>query len=815
MLALMINRICKLAILSFVIIQSAFAGTDGTLSGTVFDPQAVAISSASIKVLSADGKLVKETTSSLTGEFQVFPLTFGDYQLVVEAPGFASFQEQVHVSAGSSTQEDVHMAPKAAQEMVLEVKAKRHLVQNSSSQSSTSVTKEQIAAMPQGDQISLPKLLETTSPGVVEGPFNQVFIRGNHANIQYQIDGIQLPDSSSGTFAEAFSPRNIDHYELITGGIPSEFGERMAAVMNIVTKTGPEAPNGSVDMNYGSYNTISPQALFGGSNASGNFHYYLSGNYHQTDRGIDTPQPETTTNESSGGTEATHDYSNGNNEFAKMDWLLGNDDKVSLILFQSYNKYEIPNFDSSFNPHDTYFTADYSDQYGNTGFQYRLPDTNDVQYNRDAYAQLVWKHTFSEKSFLQVAPYWKYSGVRVDNDLANDLAPANPADAAVFNPGISATSFTLNQHVNNEGVKADYTYRPNNSNLIKAGLQVQATQSHDDYSVSSLSTTLAAPGLPVSSYFDGGDDDKGYEEAVYVQDDYQISKAWSLNIGLRMTGVQFNFGDSNASFDQLQPRVGLNYLATETTKLHAYYGRLFQPAPLENLREAFDQASGGTTANFYDIKPETDNYFEVGVDQQIAQTHVTSVNVYYKRASNMLDDTQLLNTSIATPYNFADGYAYGIEYSLHGKLSANWSDYLNYSYEIAKGENISGGSFAFNSANPVPPQNTYLFLDHVQEHTANGGFTYAKDQYYGTVQGLFGSGLRTGDQNQYSLPSHFSFDLSGGYNFNGENYWSKWKVSGDILNITNNAFPITIANGYNGSHYAAGREFFIRLSKEI
>jgi outer membrane receptor protein involved in Fe transport len=808
----MLGHMIKILLVALFSLQSAFAGTDGTLTGTVLDPQEIALSNASVKVMTTDGKLVKETTSSLTGEYQLFPLTFGDYQLVVEAPGFAPYQMQVHVAAGGSTQEDVHMSAKgAAQEMVLEVKAKRHLVQNSSSQSSTTVTKEQIAAMPQGDQISLPKLLETTSPGVVAGPFNQVFIRGNHANIQYQIDGIQLPDSASGTFAEAFSPRNIDHYELITGGIPSEFGERLAGVMNIVTKTGPESPGGALEMNYGSYNTISPQAVFGGSNASGDTHYYLSANYHKTDRGIDTPQPETTADDTKGGTDAIHDENIGNNEFGKIDWLLGNDNKISLILFQSYNSYEIPNFPSSFDPHDPYFnsTSGANDQWGNGGFGYRAPNTNDVQFNRDAYAQLVWKHTFSEKSFLQVAPYWKYSGVRVDNDPTNDLAPANPANTALYNTGNSATSFTLNQHVNNEGVKADYSLRPDSRHLVKAGVQVQSSQSHDDYSISSLSG-----GATVPTSFSGGSDDKGYEEAAYVQDDFQMNKAWSLNVGVRMTGVQFNFGDEKSSSDQLQPRVGLNYLATETTKLHAFYGRLFQPASLENLRTAFDQANGGsTTANFYDIKPETDNYFELGVDQQVGEAHVTSVNVYYKAATNMLDDTQLLNTSIASPYNFATGYAYGVEYSLHGRLDANWSDYFNYSYEIAKGKNISGGTFAQDPASI--PQNTYLFLDHVQVHTANAGLTYSKDQYYGTAQALFGSGLRTGDQNQFSLPSHFSFDLSGGYNFTGESFWSKWKLSGDILNITNNVFPITIANGFNGSHYAAGREFFIRLSKEI
>ncbi len=795
------------------------AGTEGSISGTVYDPQGVAIPRAVVKIKSVDGQALKQGVTTVTGDFQLFPVTFGDYELSVETPEYSTYHSTVHVASGGNSQLEVHLEKlSSAKEMVLEVSAKRHLVQNSSSTSSTNVTKEQIEKLPQGNQISLPKLLETTSPGVVQGPFNQVFIRGNHANIQYQIDGIQLPDSASGTFAEAFSPRNIDHYELITGGIPAEFGERTAAVMNIVTKSGPEKPEGSVELNYGTYNTFSPQALIGGSNEKGDLHYFLSANYHQTDRGLDTPQPKSTTDTTQGGTDAIHDFNNGNNQFGKLDWLISDDDKLSLILFHSYNKYEIPNFPSSFDPHDPYFDtqSDFKDPWGNNGFGYRLPGTDDIQYNRDAYAQLVWKHKISDKSFLQVAPYWKYSSVRVDNDPANDLAPADgaAANAAYYNPGNTATSFALNQHVNNEGLKADYLLRPNDRNLIKAGFQLQATQSNDSYNVASWGPASPTDLTPTFNSFNGGSDDKGYLEAVYAQDDFQILKSLTLNAGLRFSATQFHFPEDHSSDSLWQPRIGLNYLATDTTKLHVYYGRLFQPAPLENLRTAFDQANGATTPSFYDIKAEKDHYYEFGVDQQIGQSHVTSLNVYYKKATNMLDDSQLLSTSIAAPYNYAEGYAYGIEYSLRGKIDRNWSDYLNYSYEIAKGKNINGGSFAVDEP---PPQDTYIYLDHVQVHTANAGLTYATDRYYGTVQGLFGSGLRTGDNNSDHLPGHVSFDLSAGYNFgNAASDWlSRWRVSGDILNIFDNVYPITIANGFNGSHYAAGREFFIRLTKEL
>jgi len=102
----------------------------------------------------------------------------------------------------------------------------------------------------------------------------------------------------------------------------------------------------------------------------------------------------------------------------------------------------------------------------------------------------------------------------------------------------------------------------------------------------------------------------------------------------------------------------------------------------------------------------------VGIAQQIAQ-QAFFLNVYYKDAVNMLDDTQLLNTSIAQPYNFSRGFAWGLELSTKGDISNHWSDFLNYSYEIAMGCGISGGLFAFNSANPPPP-NSWQFLDHVQ-----------------------------------------------------------------------------------------------------
>jgi len=820
---------CAVLVVSNFNGPSSFAGVEGSISGNIVDTDGVAVPNAKIQLLNPDGKLVKEILSSNTGEFQFFPVVFGDYQVSTQVQGFAPYTTLVHVSSGGNSQVPIQLQAKAAltesgqpisgKEITLQVTAKRHLIQSSASVSSREVDKKEIAELPQGDDVKLPKLLASTNPGIVQGAFGQSFIRGNHANIQYQIDGVQLPDSPSNTFGDAFSPRNIDHMEVITGGIPSEYGERLAAVVNIVSKTGSETPGGSVQLNYGSYNTFTPHLLYGGSNKDGDVHYFFSAAFSRTDRGLDTPQPQSETNQAQGGTDAIHDQANGNSQFGKVDWIVNNENKVSFIVFNSYNFYQIPNYPSNFSPGDAFFQASpsFTDQFGNNPnngtptFNFVPSTTNDTQAEDNAYLQVVWKHSFSDRSFLQLAPYYKFSYINVANDLTNDLASADPTSAFFIN-GSTPSSFSENRRVNNLGLKADYSDRFDDRNLFKTGFQLQGSSASGAINVISQ-----AGSNPVTQPVAAGDASPTYAvfESVYAQDDYTISKPLILNAGVRFDATQFNFNGANPTDYLFQPRIGLNYLLTENTKLHVFYGKLFQPAPAENLRQTFI-ATGTAPASCavgnlcpYDIKAEKDDYYEVGVAQQ-AFDHVFGFTLYYKDATNQLDDAQLLNTSIAQPYNFATGYAYGVELSVKGRLSDDWSDFANYSYETAKGKGLSGGIFTGLTANP-----DFQYLDHVQLHTANAGITFHRDRIFWTNEAIFGTGLRTGANNSASLPSHYTQDTTVGYSFNGDTWLSKFQLSGDVLNIFNNVYPISISNGFNGSHYAAGRQFFVRLTKDL
>ncbi|MFZ9594634.1 MAG: TonB-dependent receptor [Bdellovibrionia bacterium] len=676
------------------------------------------------------------------------------------------------------------------EELVLEVKAKRKLIEPAQVSSRVKLTQESIRSLPQGEQVSLSQLISSTTPGVVQGPFGSLFVRGNHGNVQYRIDGVQMPDSPSGTFSDAFSPRNIAQMEVLTGGLPAEYGERMAAVVNITTKSGYQTPGGSVELNYRSFNRVSPQFQYGGSNESGNLRYFFSAGFFRTDRGLDTPQPLSLTQKNVGGRESIHNQALGHNQFLKLDWQSDPQNKWSLTGLSQYTQFQIPNFPDRFKPTDSIFQNDQT-------LVYTPPDTNNNKIELNQFYQLVWKHSLAPATSLQVAPYWKFIQAKYINDPDRDLFSNHP----------NAVSFAQDRHIHNFGVKADYSTRLSEWNLFKVGTQFQAGYSSGSVDVIKRLRT------PVSSR--NQDPASGSFQNAYVQDEMRLADWAHLNAGLRFTATQFSSPGVDSSESQLQPRIGLNLLPTDSTKVHLYYGKLFIPSPMENLRLTYQQlGQAGSPIAPYDIKAEVDDYYEVGVDQQLGNSHQVSLNGYYRDSTNMLDDAQLLNTVLSQPYNYEKGFAYGVEFSVKGKLTEDLSEYFNYSYEIAKGRGIRGGMFAFQDlAQDDLPSSSYQFLDHVQIHTITSGLLYTLNQFSGSIQGVYGSGLRPEPNGISPLPANLKFDLSLSYEWSPKGLFSNSKISLDVLNLLDNAYAVTFADGFNGSSYAAGREIFVHLTK--
>src|ERR1700722_11183440 len=127
----------------------------------------------------------------------------------------------------------------------------------------TTITSEQIQSISRGDNAPFNEVV-LRAPGVAQDSAanGDLHVRGEHANLQYRIDGVLLPEGISG-FGLELDPRFVQSMHLVTGSLPAEYGFRTAAIVDIETKSGAFENGGTVDLYGGSFGTIRPSFEYG------------------------------------------------------------------------------------------------------------------------------------------------------------------------------------------------------------------------------------------------------------------------------------------------------------------------------------------------------------------------------------------------------------------------------------------------------------------------------------------------------------------------------------------------------------------------
>src|SRR4051812_35181946 len=147
--------------------------------------------------------------------------------------------------------------------------------------------KEALEKQPGGTNLTLNKSL-LQAPGVVQDSYGVIHVRNEHANLQYRLNGVIVPESISG-FGTTFDPRIASSIQLITGTLPAQYGYRTAGVVNFKTESGLLGNGGEVGVYGGTFGWFEPNAMIQGS--TGNLSYFLSGSYLRNDLGIENPLP--------------------------------------------------------------------------------------------------------------------------------------------------------------------------------------------------------------------------------------------------------------------------------------------------------------------------------------------------------------------------------------------------------------------------------------------------------------------------------------------------------------------------------------------
>ena len=142
-----------------------------------------------------------------------------------------------------------------------------------------------IAALPLGEATPLNQVV-LQAPGVVQDSYGQLHVRGDHANVQYRLDGVQLPEGLS-LFNNILATRYADQMSLLTGALPAQYGLHTAGIVDITVKSGTTNPGAEVSVTGGSRDYSQPAFSYGGR--SGKIDYFATGQYLHNAIGIENP----------------------------------------------------------------------------------------------------------------------------------------------------------------------------------------------------------------------------------------------------------------------------------------------------------------------------------------------------------------------------------------------------------------------------------------------------------------------------------------------------------------------------------------------
>ncbi|CAN7406684.1 TonB-dependent receptor [Caballeronia sp. LjRoot29] len=707
------------------------AGSDSAVSGSVTDSSGKPVANASVVLQNASGASVGATSTDASGHFAVHHVAPGIYAVVVAAPGYASGSSIATTSEGADASVSAALSKSDAIDVQVNAKrldrARNGLLPETGS-SVYRFNQADIDTLPAGQDTPLNQVL-LQAPGVASDSYGQLHVRGDHANLQYRINGIIIPEPISG-FGQSLDTRIIDQLNLLTGALPAQYGDRTAGIVDIHTKNGDQGNGGSIDVFGGSHQTIKTSADVFGS--QGPFSYYFSGSLGENNLGIENPTSSAS---------PLHDHTRQGDAFGLMSYIINPLTRVSLMFGTTSNQFEIPNTPGL----PTAFTLN-----GNTTFD--SSKLNETQSELNEFAVVALQGTNGGALDYQVALFTRYSRTQFNPDPVGDL---------LFN-GVAANDFHSDSA---NGVQADTTYRLNENHTLRAGISFQQEHAVFDNNLSVFPAD--ADGNQLSDQPINVPDSSsktGYLYSAYIQDEWKLTDKLTINYGLRYDKM-----DEYVSASQLSPRVGLVYALTPSTTVHAGYSRYFTPPAFELVSGEDIARFAGTTAQTSTqndpVQPERSHYFDLGITQRLSSTLTVGVDAYYKKSTNLLDEGQFGTALIFTPFNYQYGRVYGVELTSNYK-QGNISAYMNVAFSRAQGKDIDSAQFNFDADELAFISNHYVFLDHDQRVTASFGGAYQLGKTTFTFDGIVGSGLRSGFANTDRLPVYTQVNLGVIHHFN-------------------------------------------------
>ena len=226
-------------IIQLLIISSSFAlSQNGIISGFISD-------SSSGEALIGANVIIQETgqgmATDINGYYIIQNIIPGEYTLMVSYVGFRLNRERVTISSSQSLKKDIEMIEDFVELTQVDVTAEKLQRRNNIQPSKINLSPRMMKAAP---ALAEPDLFRTIQalPGVLttsEYSTGLVIRGGNTDQNLIMLDGITVynPSHLGGVFSN-FIVDGVKEAELIKGAYNAEYGGRLSAVLNVISREG-------------------------------------------------------------------------------------------------------------------------------------------------------------------------------------------------------------------------------------------------------------------------------------------------------------------------------------------------------------------------------------------------------------------------------------------------------------------------------------------------------------------------------------------------------------------------------------------------
>jgi outer membrane receptor protein involved in Fe transport len=704
------SRLSLAVAISLLVFQTILAQARiGAVQGTVKDPSGALVRDAKVTITQPLTGYSQSVQTDQQGSFKLVNIPFNTYKVQAEAPGFQPAEQSIDLESTVPANIEFSLSLAGATAAVTVTTDSSAILEQDRTSSDTDLN-QTLLERPMGAAPSRAiESMVSSAPGFVTDDNGRMHPRGSESQVQYVVDGVPITDNMSAIFSTSLDARTLRTVEVLTGGIPAEFGDKLAGVINVNTRSGLEGPTqGGLSLSGGSFSTGEIAADFATHTKKFGFLTNLSTTTSQ--RFLDSPTLDN-----------FHNFGRTGKGFFRLDYQFNQNNSLKGTFTFGGSNLQVPN-----------------------RLEQEIAGQDLRQRLRDNSQSITYQHIFSPNSVGQFSFFNRNSHAQLRSN-----PPATPVvafqDRTLKNYG-GLGSLSLARGSHNIKFGGQVTITPLNEDFI-----FYPTVHFDDI-VDDAGNVFPNPvnNFNAAHPFLFNGQKTGRTLSAFVQDRFPLFKNFTLDAGIRYDNYKLLVGEQ-----ALSPRIGVAYYIPRTkTTLHASYNRLFQPPPAENLLLASSQEAaaispiaviqGVTTVQ--PILPDKENSFEVGAQQLLSKYFRVSAALYQKRIKNFSDKDQFFETGVIFPIAISSGRVTGEELRIESTDIRGFHGSFSFANARAYGVTpINGGLFLGEDTQSLEVAGLKFANDHDQRNEAQFQLSYnhKPSGIYATFSGRYDSGVPT------------------------------------------------------------------------